>query len=125
MYEYLHASSSTLNSPVVVSEILAMGQTPVDSGQTLYFYEVKPFSKSLLYRIDYADFYEDGFLYVKSIDQMIKTKKYDLVVTKKGGGGFYHFKLLPDYYYQVEEVTIDMPQTDQSWTLILWKPLSK
>lgn len=125
VYEYIHASSVTLNSPVTASELIALGQMPMDSGQTAYFYEVEPFSKNLLTGTTYNEFYDDGFRYMILIDRMIEKQRFDLVITTKEKANFYHDKMLWDYYSQVDEIQVDMPQTGQQWTLIFWKPLVK
>ncbi len=122
VYRYLHESSATLNSPAVASELVALGQQPVDSGQTMYFYAVQPFPENLLTGVDYDKFYADGVQYTRLVDRMIKKQYYDLVVITKEKGTFYHVKLLPDYYDKVDEIDLDMPLSEQSWTLIFWKP---
>ncbi|MFN8411075.1 MAG: hypothetical protein U0Z26_01670 [Anaerolineales bacterium] len=123
VYDYLHASSLTLNSPAVAAEVSTLGQTPMDSGQTSYFYAVKSFPENLLTGTSYEKFYDDGFRYTVLIDRMIEKQKFDLVVTTKEKTSFYHSKILPKYYGIVDEIKVEMPHTNQFWTLVFWKPL--
>ncbi len=125
VYEYLHASSVILNSPTTVTEVMALGQMPMDSGQTAYYYAVEPFSENLLTGTTYDEFYNDGFRYVLLIDRMIEKQRFDLVITTKEKANFYHDKMLWDYYSPVDEIKVEMPQTGQVWTLVFWKPLVK
>lgn len=123
VFEYIHSSTLILNSPAVVSELVALGQTPVDSGQTSYFYLVKPFSESLLVNIPYDKFHRDGIRYVSLIDQRIEKQKFDLLILTKEKATFFHSKRLSDYYVKVDEIKLEMPQTYQTWTMVVWVPL--
>lgn len=125
VHEYLKESSITLNAPATAAEVIALGQMPVDSGQTAYFYEVRPFSENWFTATTYDQFHEDGFRYTLSIDRMIEKQKFDLVVTTREKANFYHDRLLQDFYFIVDEIQVDMPQSGQSWTLVFWKPLAK
>lgn len=124
VFDYIHASSLTLNSPALTSEIVALGQTPSDSGQTAYFYAVKPFSGNLLTRITYPKFQNDGIRYKLLINRMIKEQRYDLITTTSKFS-FYQEENISNYYFQFSEVKLEMPQTNQLWTLEIWKPLLK
>jgi hypothetical protein len=125
VHEYLGNSSVTLNSPATTAEIIALGQIPMDSGQTAYFYAVEPFSGGLFTAINYDEFYNDGFRYTLLVDRMIEKQRFDLVITTREKTSFYHDRILQDYYDQIDEIEVDMPQTNQHWTLVFWKPLAK
>jgi hypothetical protein len=125
LFEYVHSSNLTLNSPAVASEVAAQGQIPMDSGQTTYYYQVKPFSDNLVTGTAYDKFYNDGFLYTLLIDRMIQKQRFDLVITTTEKAVFYHDKKLPEYYLQVATINLDMPQMGQHWTMVLWKPRQK
>jgi len=58
------------------------------------------------------------------IDQSIAKQKFDLVVTVKEKGAFYHVKWMEKYYEVVDEIRLDMPQASQQWTALIWKPRS-
>jgi hypothetical protein len=125
VFEYLRASSATLNSPPVASEMILLDQMPVDSGQTAYFYTVRPFADTLLTGSTYQDFHEDGVRYMLLIERRIEKQKFDLVITTLEKANFYHDGLLSKYYSQVDQILVNMPQTGQSWTLVFWKPRVK
>jgi hypothetical protein len=119
----IHQSRNTLNPTAVTSEIVALGQTPYDSGQTSYYFEVEPFRDTFLTAVSYEQFAGKGDLYVEFLDGMIREKQFDLVITVKGKPSFYHEELLQDYYYQADQANLEMPQVGERCTLILWKPL--
>lgn len=123
LFEYVHSSTMILNSPAIVSEMVKFGQIPMDSGQTSYFYLVKPFSDSLLVNIPYDKFHRDGIRYVSLIDQRVEKQKFDLLILTKEKATFFHSKRLSDYYMKVDELKLEMPQTYQTWTMVVWVPL--
>jgi hypothetical protein len=125
LYSHLRSSSNILNSPVVTSAVIELGLNPLDSGQTSYFYAVKPYPNHAILGPLYDVFQSDGFKYIKFIDNSIEKQTFDLVVTTREKAPFYHAKLLEKFYVAVEQIKVDMPQSGQQWTVLLWKPLSK
>lgn len=125
LYSYVRSSSNLLNSPVVTSAMIELGLNPLDSGQTSYFYAVEPYPGIPLLGPSYDSFQTDGFKYVKFIDSSIKKQTFDLVITTREKSTFYHVKLLETFYTPVMEIRVDMPQSEQQWTVLLWKPLSR
>jgi hypothetical protein len=123
--DYLRSGNNILNSMAVTSEIVAMGKVPMDSGQTEYYFEVEPFSEDVFSGTSYETLLNNGILYVDFLDGMIEDRKFDLVITVDGVPSFYNEDLLQDYYQIVDKIDVDMPQADQSWTLIFWKPLAE
>jgi len=125
IYSYIQPSLSILNSPVVTSRIVDVQSNPMDSGQTAYFYAIKPYTDNKLFGPPYDTIYADGYKYIKSIDNSIERKKFDLIITTTEKTPFYHSKLIGGNYSLLQELVIDMPQTDQQWTVQIWKPLEK
>jgi hypothetical protein len=125
LYSYVRSSSNVLNSPVATSAMIELGLNPLDSGQTSYFYAVKPYPRHWMLGPFYEVFQADGFKYVKFIDSSIEKQKFDLVITLREKSTFYHAKLIERFYLPVDEIQVDMPQTGQQWTVLLWKPLVK
>lgn len=123
LFNHIEASSNILNSQVIVSKTVEMGLIPIDSGQTIIFYEIQPFPENALIGPSYKDIYTRGFQYVTLIDRSMEKQRFDLIITTKEKAAFFHVKRLPQYYSVVAELVVDMPQTGQSWTVLLWKPL--
>lgn len=123
LHGYVAASSNVLNAPLITSEMVELGLIPVDAGQTLVYYNVKPYPDFYLIGPPYSDWKLDGFRYTKNIDRSIEKQKFDLIVITEEKGTFFHVKLLPQYYSVVDEFKVDMPQTRQTWTVLVWKPL--
>jgi hypothetical protein len=123
LYSYVRSSSNVLNSPVVTSGMVELGLDPLDSGQTSYFYVVKPYPNNVMFGSPYETVQADGRKYIKFIDNSIEKQKFDLVVTTVEKSTFYHTKLLEKFYTPVDHITIDMPHTHQQWTVVIWKPL--
>ena len=125
LYSSVESSSNILNSPVITSAVIELDLNPLDSGQTSYFYAVKPYPDNVLFGSSYEAFYADGLKYIKFIDNSLEKQRFDLVVTTVEKSTFYHTKLLEKFYMPVDEITVDMPQTNQQWTVVLWRPLSR
>jgi hypothetical protein len=120
--KYLQTSSSVLNAPVITSAVIELGLNPLDSGQTIYFYSVQPYADNILIGPLYETLKADGAIYTNNIDHSLERKNYDLVVTIKEKASFYSMPLLNKNYSVVDEVIIDMPQTNQHWTVLIWRP---
>ena len=125
LYSHVRSSSNILNSPVVTSAVIELGLNPLDSGQTSYFYAVQPYPENALLGPAYDSFQADGLKYIKFIDSSIEKQKFDLVITTREKSTFYHAKLLETFYTPVMEIRVDMPQSAQQWTAVLWKPLPR
>ena len=122
LYSQIRSSSNILNSPVVTSMVMDLGLNPLDSGQTSYSYAVQPYPDDAILGPSYDEFRTDGFKYVRFIDSSIEKQKFDLIVTTREKSTFYHAKLLEQFYMPVANIKVDMPQTNQQWTVVLWKP---
>lgn len=125
LFSYLESPSHILNSPVVASKIVELGMTPIDSGQTAYFYSIRSFPDNKLIGPSYELFAADGVKYIRSIDNSITNQEFDLILSTKEKNGFYHTKLINQYYASARQIIVDMPQTDQQWTVLIWRPLIK
>jgi hypothetical protein len=119
------SSSNVLNSPVVAANVVEFGLNPIDSGQTIYYYAVEPYQEYALMGPSYDDFQSDGLKYVQSIEDSIKRQEFELVMTTDGEPSFYHESLLNEYYAIDSKTVVNMPQTNRTWKIFLWKPLSK
>ncbi|MCE9645431.1 MAG: hypothetical protein K8S20_05470 [Chloroflexi bacterium] len=119
------SSSSILNSPVITANTVELGLNPVDSGQTIYYYAVEPYQEYSLMGPSYDVFQSNGLQYIQSIDESIKRQKFDLIMTTDGEPSFYHEYLLSEYYSIDSKIAVNMPQTNRTWKIFLWKPLPK
>jgi hypothetical protein len=122
---YVRNSKNVLNSPLVTSQLVELGLIPIDAGQSLVYYNVKPYPDFYLIGPPYSDWELDGYRYTKLLDRSIEKQNFDLVITTEEKATFFHVKRLPEYYSVVDELVINLPQTEQTWTVVLWKPLSK
>jgi hypothetical protein len=119
------SSANVLNSPVMTSNIVELGLTPVESGQTVYYYAVKPYANNFLLGPSYDAFHSAGLKYIQSIEDSIKGQRFDLVMTTDGEKSFYHESLLAEYYSVDAKIVLTMPQTGRIWKIFLWRPLKK
>lgn len=122
---YMRSSERILNSPTVVSDVIALGMTPVDSGQTIFFYNILPYPDMILMPVSYEQIRLDGFRFEKLINRQIEKQKYDLVITVKDKGSFFDYGLVEEYYLQVSEITVFMSNVGEQWTMLVWRPRSQ
>lgn len=126
LYSYIQSPANILNSPVITSAMIDSGLNPIDSGQTSYYYFMKPYPDSPLTGISYATVRSDGIGYTKSIDNSITKQRFDLIFTTlEKSSTFYHMELVEKFYKPTAEIKVGMPQTDQQWTVLIWRPIVK
>ncbi len=125
LYSHVRSASNILNSPVITSAVIDFALHPLDSGQTAYFYSVQPYPNSAIFGPLYETFHTDGFRYIKFIDKSIEEQEFDLIFTTVEKSAFYHVKLVEEFYAPVDEITVDMPQTGQQWTVVIWRPIAR
>jgi len=123
--QYVVSSHSLLNSPISVSELVALNRLPIDSGQTEYFYATTAYPDNFL-APSYSVVLAKGRNYLDTIKQNIKNQKYDRIMIRKGDVGynapFGYENLIPQYYVRVAEIDAPMPQTNQFWAIEIWEP---
>jgi hypothetical protein len=122
LYARLESSRNVLNSPTITSGLVELDLTPVDSGQTIYYYFVTPYPESQWIGPSYNELNENGLKYTKLIDDSIEAQKFDLIVTTKGVDVFYDPDLIKEHYSLAREMVLQMPQADQKWTIWIWEP---
>jgi hypothetical protein len=122
LYQYLQPSYKVLNSPVLVSRMLELGMEPVDSGQTEYFMEVKPYETSIMVP-SYAAVKSQANQFQGSIINAVKNKTYDRVILTRGHSPLVSFKLVKQYYHLTKTIRVVMPQASHSqWYIEVWEP---
>lgn len=122
LYSYLKPGMSILNSPTITSRLIELGIRPIDSGQTDYYYTMKPYSDNILLGPSFEEFQKDGEGYTQEINQFIVAQEYDLIVTSKDVEVFYDLDLIPQYYEMTDQLILYMPATEQKWVVEVWEP---
>lgn len=125
LFKHVETSSNVLNSPVAASKLTELGLPLIDSGQTIYFYVIEPYPNYSLIGPSYADFQSAGLKYIESVDHAIEKQEFDLIMTTDGEASFYQESLISQYYFLDEKIVVEMPHTDRSWRIFIWRPLAK
>jgi len=123
--QYVSSSHALLNSPISVSELVALNRAPIDSGQTEYYYATTPYPDNFL-APSYSVVLAQGRNYLDMIRLNIKNRKYDRIMIRKFDVGynapFGYENIIPQYYVRVAEIDAPMPQTNQNWAIEIWEP---
>jgi hypothetical protein len=122
LYSYLKPGMKILNSPTITSRLVELGIQPVDSGQTDYYYTMKPYPENTLLGPSFEEFQKDGEEYTQEINQSIASREYDLIVTSKDVEVFYDLDLIAQHYERVDQFILHMPATEQKWVVQVWEP---
>jgi hypothetical protein len=122
LFSYVHSSTSILNSPAEASEVISSGLMPIDTGQTMMYYQTKSFQENPLIASSYETIFTDGVIYTNVVDKSIQKQRFDTVISVEEKGTFYHVKWMENYYSVIDEIQVEMPQASQKWTLLVWKP---
>jgi hypothetical protein len=125
LFDYIRSSKNILNAPTVVSEVIELGLTPQDSGQTMFFYNIRPYPENILTDIPYKQIRADGLQFENSINRRIEKQVFDLIITVKDKNSFYDLELVEKYYSQVSEISVYIPNVSENWTMLVWKPRSQ
>jgi hypothetical protein len=118
---YMKPSKSILNAPPVTAEVINLGLSPVDSGQTILFYNVRYYPETILANIPYKEFRLDGLRFGNTINHQIEKQKFDLIITVNDKATFFDTELMEDYYFLAAEINLEM-NVGQYWPLSVWKP---
>jgi hypothetical protein len=123
LYRYVASSTSILNSPVLVPEMIRLNRMPVDSGQSEYYFYTQPYEANP-FAPDYKKVAQLGRKYLNSVRIKVQNKKYDYVIVtaQQGFSPFAGHVLIDRFYDQVELIHIAMPQTDEYWTIEVNSP---
>lgn len=122
LYSYLKPGMSILNSPTITSRLIELGIRPIDSGQTDYYYTMKPYPDNNLLGPSFEEFQEDGEKYTQEINEAIVEQEYDLIITSKDVEVFYDLELITQYYEMTDQLILYMPATEQKWVVDVWEP---
>jgi hypothetical protein len=124
LYEYVEDDILILNSSLIVPAMVERGLLPVDSGQTKYFYSLTPYPSNRLLGPEYSIVKQDGRLYKEAIIDSVKRMDYDRIMLDDVQWiyAFVYDDLILNYSL-VEQITVDMPQTGQQWTVMIWEPI--
>lgn len=122
LFSYLKPEMNILNSPTITSRLIELGIRPIDSGQTDYYYTMKPYPDNILLGPSFEKFQADGEEYTQEINQSIVDQEYDLIVTSKDVEVFYDLELIPQYYEMSDQLILYMPATEQKWVVEVWEP---
>jgi hypothetical protein len=118
----VRGSQQVLNSPAVVSLLLEAGLTPIDSGQTEYYYNIKPYAVNDVWGPSYETVNRNGILYRQSIRDALRKHAFDKLILTEGFGSLISRDVIGQYYTRTRTITIEMPQTQQTWAIGIWEP---
>ncbi len=125
LHSYLDPSMNILNSPTITARLVELGNVPVDSGQTNYYFSIKPYPDIPLIGPSYDEFYADGLEYMSRVNDSIVEREFDLVITTKDVDVFYDLGLIAENYEMKDQLILYMPQTNQKWVVQIWEPLPR
>jgi len=125
LYGYIRDSRRVVNCPAVVSALIDNGIVPIDSGQTEYYYYIQPYPNHILFGPQYDTVKRHGILYRRSIRNAARNGKFDKIILTEGYGNLISVDSVNQYYVKAETITIEMPQTNQTWVIGVWEPIGK
>ncbi len=123
LYQYVHSSRRILNSPVIVSEMIKLGMQPLNSGQSEFYYQIKPYPEIGLLGPTYRDLRRRGVEYSTSILAALRKREFDrIIITETGQQILLYEDIIHQYYSKVTTITVDMPQSGEQWRIEVWEP---
>ncbi len=123
LYRYVDGSRRILNSPVIVSEMIKLGMQPLNSGQSEFYYQIKPYPEIGLLGPTYRDLRRRGVEYSTSILAALRKREFDrIIITETGQQILLYEDIIHQYYSKVTTITVDMPQSGEQWRIEIWEP---
>lgn len=121
LYASVGDSRLVFNSPVLVSRQIDLGIPVTDSGQSEYFYWIKPYP-SIGMAPNFADVQSRGKEYLEAIENAVRNMEYEKIYLTQGFSNIVSTELVSQYYTLSDSFYIQMPQAKQTWTVQLWLP---
>jgi hypothetical protein len=125
LYRLVDRSGHVLNSPVLAPEMVRLGMWPPDSGHTEYYFRLGGSAENDLLGPGLEVVKSDGQDYLESIRAAVTNQEFDRIIVTDRHDYFYDYDLISRYYQQSATLSVDMPQADQKWHLIVWVPSPK
>jgi hypothetical protein len=125
LYQLAGNSSHILNSPILVPEMMRLGTWPVDSGHTEYYFRLGGRPENALLGPGYDIIESDGQRYLDSIRAAVVNQQFDRIIVTDQHDYFYDYELISQYYQQITTFSLDMPQANQNWHVVVWVPIQK
>lgn len=121
LYASMADSRVVFNNPILVSRLVDLKVPVVDSGQSEYFYWIKPYP-SIGIAPDFQDVQSRGLQYLEIIETRVRQRKYEKIYITQGYSPLVSPALFSEYYDLAESFYIRMPQARQTWIIQLWVP---
>lgn len=118
---HLDGAESIIHPPLMVTEVMALGYPPMDSGQTVIFFTIEPYPDTILTDISYERVRRDGYGHTTGINRRIENHGYDVIITVKDKAQFFDTWTLEQNYTLVDEINIEM-NMGGTHTLQIWEP---
>lgn len=125
LYQYVNDVQYVANSPVMVSALIERAIPPVDSGQTQYYFKIQPYPEQKLIGPGYETIKGDGIAYRFALLNDVRQHKFDRIFITQRARNLLPVDLVAEYYVQVDTLTVEMPQTHQTWNIEIWEPTDK
>lgn len=125
LYDMVNTSQHVANSPVLASAVIEAGRVPTDSGQTEYYYDIQRYPENVLFGPDYQTIKHQGKAYALSIQNAVRDHTFDRIFLTDGFVNLIPRAIVDQYYERIDAITIEMPQTHQSWVISVWKPKAR
>jgi len=123
LYKFVADSDRILNSPILVAEMARLGRTPVDSGQSEYYFTTRSYSSNP-FAPDYEKIVDQGNKYLKTNQSAIQNQEYDyiFIVLEAGPSPFIDSQFIDRRYDTIETIKVVMPQSGQECTVEVKAP---
>lgn len=125
LYDIINTSKYVANNPVLASAVIEAGMVPIDSGQTEYYYNIQRYPDNILLGPNYKTIKQQGMTYTLSIRNAVRNYEFDRIFLTEGFRNLLPRGIVNQYYNQIDTITIEMPQTHQTWVISVWEPKAR
>jgi hypothetical protein len=122
LYQCINDYQRVVNSPVMASTLIERGSLPTDSGQTQYYFQIKPYSEWKFIGPGYETIEGNAIAYHSTLQDAVRSQQFDGIFITQRATNLLPPALIDEYYVRVDTITLDMPQTHQTWDIEIWEP---
>lgn len=122
LFGYINGAKNILHPPLIVAELMPLGFAPMDSGQTIMFYNIQDYPQTILTNIPFEQARRDGYAFTNAINRRIEKRKYDVAITVEDKAAFFDYWTLQQNYTLVDEIEIEV-NLGGSQVLQIWEPI--
>jgi len=125
LYRHLDTCEAPLNSPTTAAYLIQHDKWPIDSGHTEYFFGARPYPGMSWLGPEPEVIDGIGLDFVRELRAAVAHGDFDCIMLTRHSAWPRNLPLERGGYKLADSVIVAMPQTDQTWQIDIWLPVTE